>query len=148
MGYPIVITCRHHLRPYHGEFVPWAPVPGFQRMPPPGHAAGLALLPDSLIRSLRSCRSIIVPLLFTPMETTRLEYASPLLKKNLTPQHYELITACWDHNLDWFPPIWAGYGRHGNIALRTAMNLLMKLGAGPVRSRIHRNAKKHGAAVS
>lgn len=101
----------------------------------------------ALVRSLRSCQSIIVPLLFTPMETTRLEYAKPFLKKDLTPQHYELLAACWDHNLDWFPSIWEVYGRYGNIALKTAMNLLMKVGIGPVRSRIHRNARKHGAAV-
>jgi radical SAM superfamily enzyme YgiQ (UPF0313 family) len=100
-----------------------------------------------LIRSLRPYRSIVVPLLFTPMETTRLEYAQPFLRKDLTPQHHELITACWDHNLDWFPPIWASYGRYSNIALRIAMNLLLKFGTAPIRARIHRNARKHGADV-
>ncbi len=101
----------------------------------------------ALIRSLRSYRSIIVPLMFTPIETTRLEYSRPFLKNDLTPQHYELLTACWDHNLDWFPAIWAIYGRHSNRALKTAMNLAMKFGTPPVRHRIHRNARRHGTAV-
>lgn len=56
-----------------------------------------------LIKTLKPYQSIIVPILFTSMETTRLEYAKPLLKKNLSPKHHELISVCWDHNLDWFP---------------------------------------------
>lgn len=99
-----------------------------------------------LIKSLKPYQSIIVPLLFTPMETTRLEYAKPFLKKDLTPKHYELLTACWDHNLDWFPALWKNYGRDNNIFIKTIINLLIKLGTEPVRKRVHRNARKHGVA--
>jgi radical SAM superfamily enzyme YgiQ (UPF0313 family) len=100
-----------------------------------------------LIRSLRPYMSIVVPLLFTPMQTTRLEYARPLLKGDLTPQHYELITACWDHNLDWFPAIWREYGRDSGLLLKAAMGSALGLGSGPIRRRIHANARRHGAAV-
>jgi len=100
-----------------------------------------------VIKSLRPYQSIIVPLLFTPMETTRLEYATPLNKNNLSPTHYELLTACWDHNLDWFPALWANYGRDNNILIKTIINLLIKLGTGPVRRRVRRNARKHGAVI-
>ncbi len=97
-----------------------------------------------LIKSLKPYQSIIVPLLFTPMETTRLEYAKPFLKKDLTTKHYELLTACWDHNLDWFPALWKNYGRDNNILIKTIINLLIKLGTEPVRKRVHRNARRHG----
>jgi len=100
-----------------------------------------------LIKSLKPYQSIVVPLLFTPMETTRLEYAKPFLKKDLTPKHYKLLTACWDHNLDWFPALWKNYGRDNNIVIKTIINLLIKLGTEPVRKRVHRNAKLHGAKI-
>ncbi len=100
-----------------------------------------------LIKSLKAYQSIVVPLLFTPMETTRLEYAQPFLKKDLTPKHYELLTACWDHNLDWFPALWKNYGRDNNLIIKTIINLLIKLGTEPVRKRVHRNARKHGATL-
>ncbi len=98
-----------------------------------------------LIRSLRPYQSIVVPLLFTPMETTRLEYATPFLKKDLTARHYELLTACWDHNLDWFSALWANYGRDNHWAIKLIINSLIKFGTEPVRKRIHRNARQHGA---
>ncbi len=100
-----------------------------------------------LVRSLKPYQSIIVPLLFTPMETTRLEYARPFLKKDLTPKHYELLTACWDHNLDWFPALWKNYGRDNNPIIKTIINLLIRFGTEPLRRRIHRNARKHGASL-
>jgi radical SAM superfamily enzyme YgiQ (UPF0313 family) len=100
-----------------------------------------------LIHSLRSYNSLIVPLLFTPMETTRLEYATPLLKKDLTPQHYELITACWDHNLTWIPQLWEYYGRTRNFFLKNSINLLIKMATNPIRKRMYKNALKHGANI-
>ena len=100
-----------------------------------------------LIKSLKPYQSIIVPLLFTPMETTRLEYAKPFLKNDLTPKHLELLTACWDHNLDWFPALWKNYGRDNNAVIKAIINLLIKFGTRPVRKRVHRNARKHGAEI-
>ncbi len=100
-----------------------------------------------LVKSLRPYQSIIVPLLFTPMETTRLEYAQPFLKKDLTPKHYELLTACWDHNLDWFPALWKNYGRDNHPIIKAIIHLLIRFGTSPVRQRIHRTARKHGALV-
>jgi radical SAM superfamily enzyme YgiQ (UPF0313 family) len=100
-----------------------------------------------LIKSLKPYQSIVVPLLFTPMETTRLEYAKPFLKKDLTSKHHELLTACWDHNLDWFPALWKNYGRDNNIFIKTIINLLIKLGTEPVRKRVHRNARRHGVNI-
>ncbi|MBN2028617.1 B12-binding domain-containing radical SAM protein [bacterium] len=100
-----------------------------------------------LMKTLKPYQSIIVPLLFTPMETTRLEYAKPLLKKDLSPKHHELISVCWDHNLDWFPALWANYGRDNSLFVKTVIGLLLKLGTEPLRKKVHRNAMKHGANI-
>jgi radical SAM superfamily enzyme YgiQ (UPF0313 family) len=97
-----------------------------------------------LVKSLHPYQSIVVPLLFTPMETTRLEYATPFLRRNLTPLHYELLTACWDHNLDWFPALWANYGRDNNAMIKFIINNMIRFGTGPLRKRMVRNAEAHG----
>jgi len=100
-----------------------------------------------LIRSLRPYQSIVVPLMFTPMETTRLEYASPFLKKDLTASHYELLNVCWNHNLDWFPALWANYGRDNNVIIKAVVGALLKFGTPVVRFRVNRTARKHGAGI-
>jgi len=100
-----------------------------------------------LIKNLRPYQSLIIPLLFTPMETTRLEYATPLRKEELTAKHYELLTTCWDHNLDWFPALWTNYKRDNNFLIQSIVNMLIKFGTGPVRKRVHRNARKHGVNI-
>ena len=100
-----------------------------------------------LIQSLRPFQSLVVPLLFTPMETTRLEYAKPFLKKNLTPKHYELLNVCWNHNLDWFPFLWANYKRDNNVAVKMIINTLIKFGTPIVRRSVNRTARKHGAKI-
>jgi hypothetical protein len=58
-----------------------------------------------------------------------------------------LLTACWDHNLDWFPSLWRHYGRDSGFFLRNAVNMLIKLGTGPIRRRVHATARKHGALI-
>ena len=100
-----------------------------------------------LIRRLRPFQSLVVPLLFTPMETTRLEYARPFLKSDLNSKHHKLLYTCWDHNLHWFPALWKNYGRDNNLMIKTIVNLLLALGTGPIRRRARRHARKKGAAV-
>jgi len=100
-----------------------------------------------VVKRLEPYRSIIVPLLFTPMETTRLEYAKPLHKDNMSPLHHELFTACWAHNLNWFPRLWKDYSHDHNLFVRSIINMVIKLGTGPVRRKIHRYARQHGARV-
>ncbi len=99
------------------------------------------------IRRLDPYTCMVVPLLFTPMETTRLEYATGLYKDDLTPLHHELITACWDHNLNKLPTIWGHYGHNANPIVKHAINLMMKLGTPLVRRRMHKNARKNGVKI-
>ncbi|MBN1782859.1 B12-binding domain-containing radical SAM protein, partial [bacterium] len=100
-----------------------------------------------LIKRLRPYQSIVVPLLFTPMETTRLEYAKPFLLSDMTPKHYELLYTCWDHNLHWFPALWKNYGRDNHFFIKTIVKALLVFGTGPIRRRVRRNARKKGADV-
>ena len=100
-----------------------------------------------LVKTLKPYQSIVVPLLFTPMETTRLGYAEPLLKKDLSPKHHELISVCWNHNLDWFPALWANYGRDNSFFIKMMIQLLLKFGEKPIRKRVHQNAIKRGANI-
>jgi radical SAM superfamily enzyme YgiQ (UPF0313 family) len=100
-----------------------------------------------LIKRLRPYQSLVVPLLFTPMETTRLEYARPFLKTDLTSKHHELIYTCWDHNLHWFPALWKNYGRDNHFMIKAIINTLLALGTGPIRRRARRHARRRGAAV-
>lgn len=97
-----------------------------------------------LVDSLRGYKSIIVPLLFTAMETSRLEYTKSLYKHELTTKHHELLAKCWDHNLDWLPAIWKMYGRNSSFFVDKSIKLMMKLGTRPVRWMIKRSARKKG----
>ena len=101
----------------------------------------------TLVKNLKPFQSIIVPLLFRPMETTRLEDEIALTKENLTAAHHELMAACWEHNLDWFPLLWKNYGRDNNLIVKTLINVLIRFGTEPVRRRIQRNTRRHGALL-
>lgn len=113
----------------------------------PGETPEDVDMTTELIKSLRPYMSIVVPLMFTPMQTTRLEYATPFLKKDLTPKHWELITACWDHNFSWFRPIWSHYGRDNNPLFRLFIDQFIKYGTGIIQGKVHRKARKQGARI-
>ncbi len=99
-----------------------------------------------LIRALRPCRSLIVPLFFTPMETTRLEYARGFYKEDLTPRHHELLATCWNHNLDWLPALWANYSHNANPLFKALIAMSMKFGIPRVRKRIQQYARSYQPA--
>jgi hypothetical protein len=81
------------------------------------------------------------------METTRLEDEIALTKENLTAAHHELMAACWEHNLDWFPLLLKNYRRDNNLIVKALINVLIRFGKEPVRRRIQRNARRHGALL-
>ncbi len=100
-----------------------------------------------LVKTLKPYKSILVPLLFAPMETSRLEYATGLAKEELSPLHHELITRCWEHNLHWLPEIWNDYSVDSHFLLRGIINSMMKFGTPVVRKKMYRNARMHGANI-
>uniref|UniRef100_A0A7C4W3X3 B12-binding domain-containing radical SAM protein n=1 Tax=Geoglobus ahangari TaxID=113653 RepID=A0A7C4W3X3_9EURY len=54
-----------------------------------------------LVERLRDYRSLIVPLIFIPMEVCALRKEKMFAKENLRETHWELLIACVDHNIHW-----------------------------------------------
>jgi radical SAM superfamily enzyme YgiQ (UPF0313 family) len=100
-----------------------------------------------LVKTLKPYKSLLVPLLFAPMETSRLEYAKSLTKEELTTLHHELITTCWEHNLEWLPEIWNDYSHKSSPVLRTVINAMMKLGTPYVRRKMYASARRNGVDI-
>ena len=54
-----------------------------------------------LVERLRDYRSLIVPLIFIPMEVCALRRERMSAKENLRETHWELLIACMDHDIRW-----------------------------------------------
>lgn len=108
----------------------------------PGETPEDVKMTTQLVRSLNSYQSVIIPLFFTPMQTTRLEGMKRFTKKDLTADHDELLKACWEHNARWFPQLWTYYGRNENFFLRTGVDIFLKLGIRYFLGRMRRESIK------
>ncbi|MGM0461076.1 MAG: B12-binding domain-containing radical SAM protein [Fibrobacterota bacterium] len=97
-----------------------------------------------LIHRLSPYAGILVPLLFSSMETSRLEGSQSLTKDRLTQKHHELIARCWIHNLKWLPEIWKMYSCRSNFFLRNIISAAMKAGSPALNSKIRKYARKKG----
>ena len=76
----------------------------------PGETPEDVKITTELVRSLHPYQSVIIPLFFTPMQTTR---AGPeTIYQRSYPLHDDLLAACWEHNAKWFPELWKYYGRN------------------------------------
>jgi len=62
-----------------------------------------------LVERLRHYRSLIVPLIFIPMEVCALRRQRLFTRENLKPVHYELMALCMDHCLHWVESIMKDY---------------------------------------
>ncbi len=62
-----------------------------------------------LVEDLKDCRSMIVPLIFIPMEVCALRKERQFTKENLKSVHWELLATCMDHNLRWVDDLLKGY---------------------------------------
>ena len=113
----------------------------------PGEEQADVQMTIDLIKRLRPYQSLVVPLLFTPMETTRLEYAAQFRKSDLKPKHYELLHTCWNHNLHWFPVLWKNYGRENSLWIKAIMKIFLSGGTGILRRHLKRHAIKNGAII-
>jgi Fe-S oxidoreductase len=108
----------------------------------PGEIPEDVEITTNLVKSLFPYQSVIIPLFFTPMQTTRLENQKPFTKKDLTPVHDKLLEACWEHNGKWFPELWKYYGRNKNIVLRKSVDFFLKTGIRYFQGRMRRDAAK------
>ena len=66
-----------------------------------------------LVERLRDYRSLIVPLIFIPMEVCALRRERMFAKENLRETHWELLMTCMDHDIHWVDDLkriyFAGY---------------------------------------
>lgn len=108
----------------------------------PGETAEDVKLTTELVKSLNPYQSVIIPLFFTPMQTTRLEDQKPFTKKDLTSLHDQLLAACWEHNAIWFPELWKNYGRNKNVVLRKSVDFFLKHGIRYFLRRMRRDADR------
>lgn len=98
----------------------------------------------NLIKSIRPYKSIVVPLIFTAMQTTKLEQERSILKDQLTPLHWELMLTSWEHNFDWFGRVYKTYGRENHPLLKTAIKLIINTGRLIVLSRLRKRIREAG----
>jgi radical SAM superfamily enzyme YgiQ (UPF0313 family) len=82
----------------------------------PGEEAKDVDLTTELVEDLSSCESLIVPLFF--VASGSLEGERTFTAKDLTHSHYELLKACWDHNLRWLMWLKDHYVRRAPIVLK------------------------------
>jgi radical SAM superfamily enzyme YgiQ (UPF0313 family) len=82
----------------------------------------------NLAKLLKPYPSIIVPIFFTPMQSTKLENEKSFNKEDLTPSHWELMLAAWEHNFNWFPKLYKNYGRENPFYIKSIINLIIKVG--------------------
>lgn len=108
----------------------------------PGETPEDVRLTTQLVRSLHPYQSVIIPLFFTPVQTTRLQDQKPFTKKDLTPLHDDLLAACWEHNAKWFPELWKYYGRNKNVVLRKSVDFFLKHGIRFFQNRMLKDAAK------
>ncbi len=74
-----------------------------------------------LVERLREYCSLIVPLIFIPMEVCALRRERLFTRENFRDYHYELMAVCMDHNIYWIDRIFKEY-------FKGYKNFLIKLG--------------------
>ncbi len=95
----------------------------------------------NLVKALRPYKSVIVPIIFTAMQTTKLENEKSIQKDGLTPLHWELMLASWEHNFYWFPRIYKTYGRENPLILKTVIHTIIKSGKFYILNKIRKKIK-------
>ena len=72
-----------------------------------------------LVERLRNYRSLIVPLIFIPMEVCALRKEKIFTRENLKDYHYELMAVCMDHDVYWVDRLFSEYFKgYKNIPIK------------------------------
>ncbi len=75
----------------------------------PDETEGDIIRTIELVRRLRSYRSLIVPLIFIPMEVCALGRKRAFTRQNLSQAHWELLATCMDHDIRWIDDLMKNY---------------------------------------
>ncbi len=85
----------------------------------PGETEDDVIKTIELVERLREYRSLIVPLIFIPMEVCALRRERSFAMKNLKDYHYELMTVCMDHDVHWVDRLFRDYFKgYKNIPIK------------------------------
>ncbi|MCS4541256.1 MAG: B12-binding domain-containing radical SAM protein [Euryarchaeota archaeon] len=92
----------------------------------PGETSNDVIKTVELIESLKPYKSLIVPLLFVPIDTSRLNGASSFTKEAMLPEHVELLKVCFKHDLYWVDCLLKEYTKMNqiNIAARAGLKFV------------------------
>lgn len=77
-----------------------------------------------LIHKVSEFPALYIPLFFVPMTLTKLEDRDAFIADNMTPTHWELMFACWDHNLKYIYKLYTMVSRQHNIFLKSLIKSL------------------------
>jgi len=75
----------------------------------PGETEDDVIKTIELVERLRDYCSLIVPLIFIPMEVCALRREKKFTRENLKDYHYELMSVCMDHNVYWVDRLFREY---------------------------------------
>ena len=85
----------------------------------PGETESDVVKTIELVERLRDYCSLIVPLIFIPMEVCALRKERMFTKENLKEYHYELMAVCMDHNVYWIDKLFRDYFKgYRNIPIK------------------------------
>lgn len=100
----------------------------------------------TLVRDLDRYSSTIVPMFYVPMGVSRRNRIErPFTFESMTPAHFSLLQACWEHNWRHAGRVWQQYGRDDRRVLKAGVQWLLRGTTGYLRRRIRRFARRHGA---
>jgi hypothetical protein len=70
----------------------------------------------------------------------------PFSFDRMTPSHFDLLQAAWDHNYRHMAAVWEQYGREDRLLLKRLVSLLARGGAGYLRRRLRRFTTARGGS--
>jgi radical SAM superfamily enzyme YgiQ (UPF0313 family) len=80
-----------------------------------------------LIKDLKDCPSLFVPLFFVPMEFTTLKGMQAFISNYMSREHWNLLLACWKHNARYIEPLYQLTTEVHTLRDRIGITLLTRL---------------------
>lgn len=98
----------------------------------------------ALVRHLTDLPSLLVPLFYVPMGVAgRTRRGRPFTFEAMSPAHFDLLQACWEHNYRHLGTVWQMYAHPERPLLERAVHALVRGGTGYLRRRTERFVRRH-----
>ncbi len=100
----------------------------------------------ALVRGLSKYSSLIVPLFYVPMGISRKgRDGKPFTFEDMTPTHFALLQACWEHNYSHLGRIWEQYGHDERSVQKRVVHGMIGGMTWYLRGRMRRFVRRQGA---